>query len=202
MPQHQASKVRTHPFMASFVAFFPCSTKFAYCKWWLNAAETWQRGYELVGFVARYSFLHCRAGLNEARSDDVVHPGSLLRIRGGPLHGDSWTIQAPSPCNRPPSILALELRAPRGTCSGQLVQVLNILVLCNDVMCKSIPCRVSPLFCICGQSTWGEPYVVNVVLLTYQESKLSLLAQRNSKKITFPSPIPILFCVRVAVSGL
>ena len=31
-------------------------------------------------------------------------PGSLLRIRGGPLHGDSWTIQAPSPCNRPPSI--------------------------------------------------------------------------------------------------
>ena len=29
-PRHQASKVRTHPSVASFTAFFPCSTKFAY----------------------------------------------------------------------------------------------------------------------------------------------------------------------------
>ena len=104
MPRHQASKVHTHPSLALFTAFFPCSTKFAYCKWWLDAAETWQRGYELVSFVARYSFLHCRAGLDEARSDDAVHPGSLLRIRSGPLHGDSWTIQVPFLCNHPPSI--------------------------------------------------------------------------------------------------
>ena len=87
------------------------STKFAYCKWRLNAAETWQRGYELVSFVVQYSFLHCQAGLDEAWSDDTVHPGSLLHIQGGPLHGDIWTIQAPSPCNHPPSIF--------GTRSGQ-----------------------------------------------------------------------------------
>ena len=29
----------THPSVASFAAFFPCSTKFAYCKRRLNAAE-------------------------------------------------------------------------------------------------------------------------------------------------------------------
>ena len=89
MPRHQASKVRTHLSVALFAAFFPCSTKFAYCKQRLNAAETWQQGYESVSFVARYSFLHYQAGLDEARSDDVVHPGSLLRIRCGPLLGDS-----------------------------------------------------------------------------------------------------------------
>ena len=66
--RHQASKVRTHPSMASFAALFPCSTKFAYCKWRLNAAETWQRGYKLVSFVAWHSFLHYRAGLDKART--------------------------------------------------------------------------------------------------------------------------------------
>ena len=103
MPWHQASNVRTHPSVASF-AFFLCSTKFAYCKRRLNTVETWQRGYESGSFVARYSFLHYRADLDEARSDDALHPGSLLRFWGGPLHRDSWTIQAPSPCNGPPSI--------------------------------------------------------------------------------------------------
>ena len=101
---HQASKVCTHPSVASFAAFFSCNKKFANCKRRLNTAKTWQRGYESVSVVTRYSFLHYQANLDEARSDDAVHPGCLLRILGGPLHGDSWTIQAPSPCNRPPSI--------------------------------------------------------------------------------------------------
>ena len=35
---------------------------------------------------------------------DTVLPGSQLCIRGGFLHEDSWTIQAPPPCNHPPSI--------------------------------------------------------------------------------------------------
>ena len=39
--RHQASKVRTHPSVALFAAFFPCSTKFAYCKQRLNTAETY-----------------------------------------------------------------------------------------------------------------------------------------------------------------
>ena len=52
--------------VALFAVFFLCSTKFAYSKQWLNAAETWQRDYELACFVAWYSFLHRRAGLNKA----------------------------------------------------------------------------------------------------------------------------------------
>ena len=67
-PWHQASKVCTHPSMVSFAVFFPCSMKFMYCKWWLNVAETWQRGYKSVRFAAQYSFLHCQAGLDEART--------------------------------------------------------------------------------------------------------------------------------------
>ena len=59
-PRHQ---VHTHLSVALFAAFFPCSTIFAYCKWWLDAVETWQRGYESVHFAARYSFLHCRPRL-------------------------------------------------------------------------------------------------------------------------------------------
>ena len=121
MPRHQASKVRTHPSMASFAAFFPCSTKFAYCKWRLNAVETWQRGYESINFVARYSFLHCRAGLDEAQRDNSVHPHSLLRIRGGPLHRDIWTIQAPSPCNCPPSIFGAWAASAHG-CLLRIIQ--------------------------------------------------------------------------------
>ena len=31
-----------------------------------NAAEAWQRGYELVHFLAQYSIFHSRADLNEA----------------------------------------------------------------------------------------------------------------------------------------
>ena len=72
--QHQASKVRTR---RSVAAFFPCSTKFAYCKRRLNAAETGQQGYEYVTFLAPYSFLHCRAGLDEATMpwQLTLHPG-------------------------------------------------------------------------------------------------------------------------------
>ena len=119
-PRHQASKVRTHLSVASFAAFFPCSMKFAYCKWQLNAAETWQRGCESVSLVARYSFLHCRADLDEAQSDDALHPGSLLRIWYGSLHGDSWTIQAPSLCNCPPSIFGAWAASAHGRLLGTI----------------------------------------------------------------------------------
>ena len=69
VPQHQISKVRTTPSVASFAAFFPCSTKFMYCKRRLNAAETYQQGYESIHFVAQYNFLYYRTGLNESRTN-------------------------------------------------------------------------------------------------------------------------------------
>ena len=68
-PQHQVSKVHTTPSVASFTVFFPCSTKFTYCKRRLNTAETYQQGYESIRFVAQYNFLYCRAGLNESRTN-------------------------------------------------------------------------------------------------------------------------------------
>ena len=126
-----ASKVHTHPSLALFTVFFPCSTKFAYCKWRLDAAETWQQGYESVSFVARYSFLHCRAGLDEARSDDAVHSGSLLRIRSGPLHGDSWTIQVHFLCNHPPSICGTWAMSAHG-CLLRTIQYIHITEVWNS----------------------------------------------------------------------
>ena len=70
-PWHQ---VCTHLFVASFTAFFLCSTKFAYYRWRLNTSETWQQGYELVRFVASYNFLHCRGGLSEVRTKSIWYP--------------------------------------------------------------------------------------------------------------------------------
>ena len=70
-PWHQASKVCTHPSVASFTVFFPCSMKFPYCKWRPKAAETQQWGYE---FVARYSFLRCQAGLDETQTKRQCKP--------------------------------------------------------------------------------------------------------------------------------
>ena len=81
---------------------------------------TWQRGYESVSFVAWYSFLHYQADLDEAWNDDAVHPGSLLRIRGGPLHGDSRTIQGHSPCNHPPSICGAWAASAHGRLLGTI----------------------------------------------------------------------------------
>ena len=153
MPRHQASKVCTHLSMASFAAFFPCSTKFAYCKRWLNTAKTWQRGYKSASFVERYSFLHCPARLNEAQSDDAVHCGSLFRIQGGPLHGDSWIIQASSPCNGPPSTLVLELRAPMGVCSGQYGICTATVIL--HAQCTTLPMPLNEWWYKQGRQKWG-----------------------------------------------
>ena len=36
------------------------------------------------------------------RSYDAGQFSSACQLRGGRLHRDSWTIQAPPPCNRPP----------------------------------------------------------------------------------------------------
>ena len=47
-----------------------------------------------------------------------VAPVSYLQIRGGCLHGRTWTIQAPPLCKGPPQFLGLELRAHMGTYLG------------------------------------------------------------------------------------
>ena len=114
----------THPSQPRSQRSFPFSTKFAYCMRRLNAAETWQRGYESVSFVARYSFLHCtcRAGLDEARSDDSIHPGSLyFASEVGPCTG-IVTVEPFKhllPVTSHPQFLALEPRAFMGARSGQ-----------------------------------------------------------------------------------
>ena len=48
-------------------------------------------------------------------------PASLLRILGGPLHGNSWTIQALSPCNRPSS----KFGAWAGSAHGRLLETVR-----------------------------------------------------------------------------
>ena len=116
---HQASKVRTHPSVASFTAFFLCSTNFAYCKQRLNAAETWQRGYELVSYVARHSFLHCQAGLDEARSKMRYTLAVYFASGVGPCTGIVEPFKHLLRVTAHPHFLALELRAPMGACSGQ-----------------------------------------------------------------------------------
>ena len=94
------------------------------CKRQPNGAENWQQGYESVCFVAWYSFLYCRAGLDEVQMKqrckwiwytlvanfasrvspcaEIVEPFKLL------LHVTAH-----------PQFFELELRAPMGTCPGQ-----------------------------------------------------------------------------------
>ena len=46
-----------------------------------NAAEAWQRHYEMVCFLARYSFFYCSAGLDEdAQSDNAVQFGTPWQL--------------------------------------------------------------------------------------------------------------------------
>ena len=116
MPRHQDSKVRTHPSVASFAAFFPCSTKFVYCKRRLNTAETWQQGYESVSFVAWYSFLHCRTMLEAVmRYTHAVYFASRM----SPCTGIVEPFKDLLRVTAHPQLLALELWVPMGACSGQ-----------------------------------------------------------------------------------
>ena len=123
-PQHQASKVRTHLSVALFAVFFPCSTKFTYCKQQPNDAETWQWGYKLVCFVAWYSFLYCRAGLNEARKKrrckSIWYPLAANFTSGvGPYTGIVEPFKLILCVTTHPQFLTLELRVPISACLGQ-----------------------------------------------------------------------------------
>jgi len=66
-----------------------------------NPAGGWQQGYEPVHFPVQYSFLHPRAGLNEAQTKwqwrSIRYPlAANFASRMGTY--DSWTIQAPPLC--------------------------------------------------------------------------------------------------------
>ena len=120
-PRHKASKICTShtPIHGLIHSVLPLQHKRQ-----PNTAETWQQGYETVRFVAWYSFLYCRAVLDEARLKqrckwiwytlvanfasrvspcaEIVEPFKLL------LHVTAH-----------PQFFELELRAPMGTCPGQ-----------------------------------------------------------------------------------
>ena len=120
-PWHQ---VHTHLSTASFAAFFPCSTKFAYCKQRLNAVK-W--GYKSVCFVAHYNFLHCQASLNKARTKWVKQRCKSIRYTlaenftswVGPYSRIVEPFKHLLRATAQPQFLALELRAPMGACPGQ-----------------------------------------------------------------------------------
>ena len=122
-PQHHAGIKDLHTPVRGlklFTAFFPCSMKFVHCKWRLNAAETWQRGYKSVHIVAQYSFLHYRAGLDEAqtkwRCKLIRYPlVANFASRVGPCMGELNHLSTSSVQPRT-LFLMLELQAPTGTC--------------------------------------------------------------------------------------
>ena len=108
--------------MASFAAFFPCSTKLVYCKRPLNAGENWQWGYESVHLVAQYSFvLHCLAGLDQTRwCKSIRYPLAANSESGvGPCTGIVNPFKHLLRATAHPQFLVFELRAPMGTCPGQ-----------------------------------------------------------------------------------
>ena len=138
-PRHQTSKVRTYPSVFSFAAFLPCSTRFAYSKRWPNAAETWQRGYESVRFVARYSFLYCRAGLDKTWTKWQCKSIWYL-LAANFAFGVGFSTGKVEPfklflcVTSHPKFLTLELRAPMGACPGpyrRLTQHLYSLARCG-----------------------------------------------------------------------
>ena len=121
-PWHQASKVCTHPSMASFAAFFPCSMKFMYCKWWLNVAETWQRGYKSVHFAAQIQ-LSPLSGWPRWSTDEVTMRYTLEAsnfVSGVDLCMEIIESFKQLLCaTAHPQFLAPELRAAVGACLGQ-----------------------------------------------------------------------------------
>ena len=73
---------QTHLSEASFAVFFPCSTKFGYCKQWPNAAEPWQQGYELVHFVAVTIQLSLLLGWPRWNTDEAMMQVNLVPLAG------------------------------------------------------------------------------------------------------------------------
>ena len=129
-----------------------------------NAAETWQRGYELVYFLAWYSIFHRQAGLDEAwakrRCRLIRYPlaanftswvGVCAEIVGPFKHLLRVTAH--------PQFLTLELRAPMGACPGRYGT-------CN------------PCFIHCTQEM--SVYLLQVMMCRISHSKLLITGERDS----------------------
>ena len=74
-----------------------------------NAAEAWQRGYELIHFLAQYSIFHSRADLNRAwvkrQCRSIQYPlAANIKAWVGACAEIVGPFNAPPSCNRPPSI--------------------------------------------------------------------------------------------------
>ena len=110
------------PVVASFAAFFACSTKFARTAS-DERCEALSTRLQL-SLLPRWPRLPKKGSTGEGTTrDNSVAPVSYLRIRSGRLHGHSWTIQAPPPCKGPPPIF----RAWAASVHGRLPGILRYL---------------------------------------------------------------------------
>ena len=114
-------KIHTHPSVSLFREFFYCSTKSTKCKWQLNTAENWQRDYDSVHFVARYSFLHCQGWPRQSMDETTMqYPlAANFTSRAGPCTGIVEPFKHLLCVTTHPQFLVLELWAPIGASPGQ-----------------------------------------------------------------------------------
>lgn len=130
----------------------------------MKAAEAWQRGYESVHFLARYSIFHRRAGLNEAQTKRRCRPiwyplaanfaswvGACAEIVGPLKHLLRVTAH--------PQFLAFELQTPMGACPGQHG-------------------THNPCFIHCAQEM--SVYLLQVMMCRISHSKLLITGERDS----------------------
>ena len=95
-------------------------------------------------------------------------PWQFTSHPGGPLHGVSWTIQAPSPCNHPPSMFGTWAASTHGRLLGTIQYVLKI---CVYLQCKQQN-PISLLFflsfhfsVVCRMTNDTPPYFLQSVLI-------------------------------------
>ena len=86
-----------------------------------NASEGWQGGYQSVRFLARYSFLQRRAGLDEARAKRRFRSirYTLAAYFASGMGACARTFKHLLRVTAHPQFLVRELRAPTDACSGQ-----------------------------------------------------------------------------------
>ena len=117
------------PVVASSAAFFACSTKFAYCKRRTHGEALATRlqvgpfsSRIQLSLLSRWPRLPKKGSTGKGTTRvNSVAPVSYLWIRGGRLHGHSWTIQHLLRVRAHPRFFGLQLRAPMGDCTGHSV---------------------------------------------------------------------------------
>ena len=105
-------------------SIFPLQHKLHVVQVVTERCGTWQWGYESVHFVARYSFLHCRAGLDEAwmkwQCKSIWYALAANFTSGvGPCAGIVESFKNLLCVTALPQYLVFELQAVIGACLGQ-----------------------------------------------------------------------------------